>query len=160
MAVSMPVSVRMFVIVVRMPVPVTMSVATAGIGTFFRRKRRCVPGYLGAVQLGHGNDDVVVANTQRTVAQHLNRDMSVADMPGELGGLDQRRTAQIGDRLVGGPNAQIAAAVERQPVAIAKPGRIRKIEQEILARIIGKPDAPPEAVVIIERHGTGRITSR
>ena len=111
----------------------------AGIGADLRVERRVAPGDPTAKPLDHRGDDMVGPDAQ-PVLQRLQRQMAVADMPGDAQQVGRGLGGDLDQRLGGGTNPNIAAIVEFEPVAIAHMLRPRQIEQKRRARIRDEAD--------------------
>ena len=101
----------------------------AGIGADFRVERRLEPGDPAAEPRHHLGDDMVGADAQ-PLAGDLQRQMPVAEMPGDAQQIGRTVGRDLEDRLGGGAHPQIAAAVEFETVALDQVMRPRQIEQK------------------------------
>ena len=96
---------------------------------------------------------MILANAQ-TIADDLQRQMAVAEMPGDpqqarlIGGLD------LEDWLGCRVHADIATAVELQSIALPQMPGVRQIEEKGRARIADEADA---AAVAVEKSEGDRI---
>ena len=94
-----------------------------------------------AAELGHHiGDDVIGANAQ-PLADHLQRQVTIAEVPG-----DPQQASPIGgrdleNRLGRGADPQIATGVELQPVTLGQMRCVRQIEQKGGTRIGDEADA-------------------
>lgn len=111
----------------------------AGICADFRIERGFEPGDLTPEPSHHLGDDVVRANAQ-ALAGDLQRQMPIAEMPGNPQQIDTIGGLDFEDRLGCGADTEKAAAVELETVALGKVMCPRQIEQKGLARIGDKAD--------------------
>src|SRR3546814_16858479 len=92
---------------------------------------------------------MVIAD-ENAIRVNFSRKMPVAEMPGEPRQQLRRRRPHLDQRPRRGFHSDIAAAVEREPVAMAPHGGFGQLEQETAAVPGSQPDAPE----------TGRPSSR
>src|SRR5438132_8449696 len=130
---------------------VMVMVMRGGIGADFRIEGRLASGDPAAEPGDHLGNDVILANAQ-TVAQNLQRQMPVAEVPSDsqqarpVGGCDLK------DCLGRRSHADIAAAVELEPVAIGEMLGARQIEEKGGSRIGNDPNATAMPVEIGQRY--------
>ncbi len=128
--VAMPIVV---VIVVMVVVVVVMMVAAAvGIGAGLGVERRLEGFNAGAETLGHGGQHVVRLDAQ-AVVEEGGGGVAVAEVPGEAGQRKAVGGVDVHHRLRLGLDHQDAAVVHGDPVAAPEAGRLRKVEQDLLA---------------------------
>ena len=118
-----------------------------GVSADFRVEGCLDPGD-PATQPGHHLGDNVILADAQTIADHLQRQMAVAEVPSD----PQQARAVVGldlqDRLGRRPDPDVAAALEFEPVAVGKMLSARQIEQEGGTRITNEPDTSAMPVEI------------
>src|SRR5271170_4885709 len=129
---------------------IVLVVLRAGIGADFRVKGSVERGQFSAEPSDHLGDDVVGADA-KTLSGNLQWQMAVAEMPGDAQQTSAIRRLDLQHRLRRRAHADIATAVEFEPVAIAKMLGAREVEQKGLARIGDEANAAPMPVEIGER---------
>ena len=118
--------------------------AALGIKRRFDRRQPC------AEPAQHIFDNVIAPDAQ-SLADDLDVDVTIADMPREACQIVSIRSGDFNQRL-GPPNdADDRAVVEHQAVAVAQRGGLRKIEQEFCAALAAQHDAAAMAVMRVER---------
>ena len=135
--------------------PGMVAVRRPGIGADFRVERRLAPGDPAAEPRHHRGDDMIGADAQ-PLAGDLQRQMPVAEMPGDAQQARGLSAVDLDDRLGGGAHPDIAAVVELEPVAFGQMLGARQIEQKRRARIGDQPDAAAMPVEIGQRHRVDR----
>lgn len=113
---------------------------------------------LPAEALHHRLDHVVAADAQ-LLPRDLNRQMPVAEMPGEAQQMLRAFRADLGQRLARAQDFHQAPILELQRVARAQGDRLRQIEQEIQAAHAFHGEAAAMAIIEIEHHGIGGIAA-
>src|SRR5216683_2735822 len=103
----------MAVVIVMMMV--MLAPAALGIGASFRIEWRVDAADFRAEPRHHVDDHLVPADAQ-TRAGDLHRQMAVAEMPGDTCKLRAVAAGDLGERLGGGTDGEIAAALELEPV--------------------------------------------
>src|SRR5712671_6958543 len=125
--------------------------AALGIGAGFRIEWRVDAADLRAEPRHHVDDHLVPADAQ-TRAGDLYRQMAIAEMPGDACELRAVAADDLGERLGGGTDGEIAAALELEPVIRPDHDRARQVEKERRAVIAMKADAAAVTVEEAERH--------
>src|SRR6476660_2133114 len=92
-----------------------LALAALGIGAGFGIERRVDAADLRAEPRHHVDDHLVPADAQ-TRAGDLYRQMAIAEMPGDARELRAVAAGNLGERLGGGADGEIAAAFELEPV--------------------------------------------
>ena len=116
-----------------------MMMSRAGICADFRIEGGFEPGDPPPKPGHHFGDDVVRANAESFTGD-LQRQMPIAEMPGNPQQIDTIGGLDFEDRLACGADTEKAAAVELKAVALGKVMCPRQIEQKGLARIGDKAD--------------------
>ena len=111
---------------------------------------------LGAEAFQHVDDDVIVAD-QETLALDRDRQVAIAEMPGE-----PREGTRIGgfhldQLLLRRDDTHETTAFEREPVAIAQRNRLAEIEQELERAFRHEAFAAAEAVIVVEHDAVPRL---
>jgi hypothetical protein len=127
----------------------------SGIGADFGIKGGLEPRYPAAEPYNHLGGNMIGQNAQ-PITGDLQRQMPVAQMPGDAQQIRRISRLNIEDRLGSGADAQKAAAFQFQTIAFDKVVGPREIEQKILARIGFEPDAPAMPIEIGERNRVDR----
>ncbi len=107
--------------------------------------------HFGSQSFHHVDKDMVVADTQTAVFEHLNRRVPVADMPSNSGGMGGIFAMDIGDGLLGGMDLDEAAILQDESVAVGQQSCFYQVEEERLALVIGQADTA--AVPFVEEQG-------
>jgi hypothetical protein len=100
----------------------------------------------------HGLDDVVVGDPQTPLDEHLDREVTVAEVPGEARQMAWVVGGNVEHVLVGGVDHEPASRLEGEPVALGQRRRLREIQKHRLALVGREPDATPVAVLEGERN--------
>jgi hypothetical protein len=111
---------------------------------FDRRKPRAEPAQ-------HVFDHMVAADAQ-PIADDLNLDMTIANVPGEPRQFMAARGGNFDQGLGPADDAHDATVVEHEAVAVAQSGRARQVEQEDRATLAGQDNAAAMPVVRIEQN--------
>jgi hypothetical protein len=151
MGVIMMMMVVMLAVMVIMIVSMIMRMAMrrAGIGAPFRIERPFDRDDLRAEAARHVLDHVIAPDPERAPRQ-LDRQMTIAEMPGDPRQRDRVLAADLGERLRRRHHFDEAAVVEREAVAGAEHHGLRQVEQKGEALDAGHRHAAAVAVVIIE----------
>lgn len=143
--------------VVVSPAPVTaIMAASAAIGLRFREEGRIDRRHYGPQPDQHVHEHVVPGQPDRAI-DDLHGVVPVPQMPGKADELVGTVRPHLGEPFRCGDDAQHAAGVEGQPVAVAKSDRARKVQQEGFAGIVLEPHAAAEPVGMGQRHGAAGI---
>ena len=132
-------------------VVIMMVVVTAGdgIGAGFGIERRLDRFDVAAQCLDKVRDDVVGADTD-AVVQELNRQVAVAEVPGDADQVIVLVRVDLQQRFGTCADAD-NAAVHRQAVAVAQPDRLRQVDQQVLAGLCPEQDATAVATVEVDQ---------
>jgi hypothetical protein len=147
MAVAVVMNVTMVVgmsMVVGMTVPPTL-----GVGALLGREGRLQNRNRGAEPLEHRDDHVIVADAQ-TARKDLDRQMTIAEMPGETRERRRRLRNHVADLFVRGHDLDDVARFQDEAIARAEDARLRQVEQESVPVISRQSDATPVPVIEIE----------
>ena len=125
----------------------------------FGVERRLEPDDPAAEPGHHIGDDVIGADAQ-PLAGDLQRQMAIAEMPGDAQHGGAIGCLDLEDRLGRCPDAQITAAVEFEAVAVGEMICTRQIEQKRLAGIGDQSDAAAVPIEISQRNTAGRSVLR
>lgn len=110
----------------------------------------------GAESLGHIGDHVVPADAYGQPLQHLDRQVPVAEVPDDAGKVAAIGAQDVGNVLGRRDDADDAAIIQHQPVAVIQYHGVGEIEQHP-ATVVGREhDPPPVAVIVRERDGGDR----
>ena len=112
----------------------TMIVAGSDIGAALGIERRFDFDHAGAEPLHHVLDHVVAANAQ-VLARDLNRQVPIAEMPGEPHHLPGIDAAKLDQRLGRCDDLDQPAVIEHQRVTAAQGNGLRQIEQKLRPRV-------------------------
>ena len=112
---------------------------------FERREPRAEPAQ-------HVLDHVVAPDTQ-PVADDLDVDVAIADMPGEPRQLVRIRRRNLDQRLRPADDPHDAAIIKHEAIAVMQGRGLRQIEQKPRAALAAQNDAPAMALMGIERDG-------
>ena len=123
-----------------------------GVGARFGVERGLEPGDPAAEPRHHLGDDVIRADTQ-AIAQDLQRQMTIAKVPGDAQQAGPIGGGDLENRLGRSADPQIAAGVELQPITLGQMPGVWQIEQKSSTRIGDEADAAPVPVEISEGHG-------
>src|SRR5438477_3441896 len=107
-----------------MMVMMMLAAAALGIGAGFGIERRVDAADLGAKPPHHVDDHLIPADAQ-TRAGDLYRQMAIAEMPGDACELRAVAAGDLGERLGGGADGEIPAALELEPVIRPEHDRAR-----------------------------------
>ena len=111
---------------------------------FDRRKARAEPAQ-------HVLDHVVAADAQ-AVADDLNVDVAIADVPGEPRQLAAVGRGDLDERLRPAGDAHDRAVVEHKAVAVAQRCGLRQIEQKFCAALTAQHHPPAMTLMRVERN--------
>jgi len=139
-------------VVVMVGIAVTMLAAISAVLRIERGLDRCEP---GAEPAQHVLDDMVAADAQ-PLADDLNLEVPVADMPGKPRQLARIGCHDLNERLRPAGNPHDAAAVEQEPVAVMQRRRLRQVEQEAGAALADEDDAAAVTILRVERDAIDR----
>lgn len=106
---------------------------------------------MAAKQLGHRLDHVVGTDSD-ALAKQLHREMPVAEVPGDPHHVGVVVRVDFGEPLRTCRHRDHAAAVEQQPIAVAKPRRLWQVEQDLATGLGHQQDAAAMAAVIVHQH--------
>jgi hypothetical protein len=143
-------------------VVIVVVTGAGGIGSGFGIEWRVDRLDMAAKALDHFLDDMVGTDPD-PVAKQLHRQMTIAEMPGDADKFPVVMTVNFQQRL--GPRADLddPAFFKSEPIAIAQPHRLRKVDQQLLTRLRRQNDAAAMAAIEIDQHliyrvrpGTGR----
>lgn len=109
-----------------------------------------------ATEAGHHIGDHVIRADAQPVAGDLQRQMPVAEMPGNPQQIRPIDRLDLQQRLGGGANAQITAAVELETVALDEMMRPGQIEEKGLTRIGDEADTAAVPVEISKGYRVDR----
>ncbi len=113
--------------------------------------------HLPAKALHHRLDHVVAADAQ-LLPDNLNRQMPVAEMPGEAQQMLRAFGTDLGERLARAHHLHDVPVFELQGVAGAQGHGLMQIEQEIQPAHTFHGEAATMAIIKIEHHGIGGVT--
>ena len=130
-----------------------MTLRRAGIGANLRVERRIHPGHLAAEPLDHRRDDMVGADAKPPL-HRLQRQMAVADVPGDAQKIGLGGRGDLDDRLGRGAHPQIAAIVEFEAIALGEVLRARQIEQKRRPGIGNEADARDSTQDVLDFSGS------
>jgi hypothetical protein len=99
----------------------------------------------------HILDDMIAANAQ-PIANDLHLDMPIADMPREPRQFLAASGGNFDQGLGPADDADDAAVVEHESVAVAQSGRARQVEQKGRAALAGQDEPAAMALVRIEQN--------
>jgi hypothetical protein len=148
------VAVVMMIMTVVTMIMMAMIVAGADIGTAFGIERRFDLDHAGAEPLHHLLDHVIAADSQ-VLARDLNRQMPIAEMPGEPHHLPGIDAAKLDQRFRRCDDLNQPAVIEHQGIAAAQRDGLRQIEQEFETTGAGHGHPPPVPVVEPQHDGIG-----
>jgi hypothetical protein len=144
------VAVLVMMVIVSMRMIVATTLRMMGVRTLLRVERRFDGRKPGAESTQHVFDHVIATNAQ-PIADDLNFDMSVADVPGE----PRQCVAVVGgdfdQSLDAADDTHNAAVVEHETIAVAQRHRLRQIEQKGRALLAVQHDAPALPLICIEQ---------
>jgi hypothetical protein len=124
------------------------------IGAALRIERRLNGDHLCAKSVRHIFDDVIATNAQRAAGQ-FDRQMAIAEMPGDASERDRVLATDFGQRLWSGDDFDDASILERQPIAGPQHHRLRQIEKKFEAANPCHRQAAAIPVVVIQDDGIG-----
>lgn len=130
--------------IVVMPVPPTL-----GVGALLGREGRLQNRDGGTESLEHRDDDMILADAQ-TARKDLDRQMTIAEMPGETRERRRRLRNHVADLFVRRSHLDDVARLQDEAITRAKHAGLRQIEQERDPIIGRQRDAPPVTVIEIE----------
>jgi hypothetical protein len=153
---GMPLIVLMpMMMIIAMRVVMTMAVRVLTVRALLRIERRFHRRKAGAEPAQHVLDHVVAAHAQ-PIADDLNVDVAIADVPGEPRQLVSIGRGDLDKRLRPPGNAHDRAVIEDEAVAVAQRRRLRQVEEEGRAALAGQDDAAAMALLRIERDAIDR----
>jgi hypothetical protein len=152
MIIPIIVVVGVLMIVVVMVMPVAMR--RAGISAAFRIERTFDGDDLRAEAARHILDHVIAPDPQGASRQ-LDRQVTIAEMPGDPRERHRVLAADLGERLRGRHHFDNAAVFERQAVACAQHQSVGQIEQKGEALDAGHRHPAAMTVIVIEHDGIG-----
>jgi hypothetical protein len=129
------------------------------IGAGFRIEGRLASDDPAAEPRHHLGDDVIFANSQ-ALADNLQRQVAVAEMPGDPQQARPVAGLNLDNRLGRGAHADIAAAVEFEPVAVGEMLGARQIEKKGGPRIGDEANAAAVPVEINQSYLVDRSIIR
>ncbi len=149
-------SMRMIVLmpmmmIIAMRVVMTMAVRVLTVRALLRIERRFHRRKAGAEPAQHVLDHMIAANTQ-PVADDLHVDVPVADVPGKPRQFVAVGGGDFDQRLRPADDANNAAVVEHETIAVAQSGRLRQVEQKRRAPLAGQNDAAAMPLMCVERN--------
>ena len=142
------------VVVVVMMIVLVAAMRRAGIGAAFRVERPLDGDDFRAEAARHVLDHMVAPDPERASRQ-LDRQVTIAEMPGDPRQRDRVLAADLGERLRRRDHFDDAAVLQRETVAGAQHQSLGQIEQEGEALDAGHRDAAAMTIVIIEHDGIG-----
>jgi hypothetical protein len=143
-------------------VVVVVMTGARGVGSGFGVEWRVDRFDMTAEAFDHVPDHVVGTDPD-SIAKQLHRQMTIAEMPGDANQFAVVVTVNFQQRL--GPRADLddPAFFKSEPIAIAQPHRLRKVDQQLLTRLRRQNDTAAMAAIEIDQHliyrvrpGTGR----
>jgi len=143
-------------------VMIVVMTGARGVGSGFGIEWRIDRFDVTAEAFDHVPDDMVGTDPD-PVAEQLYRQMTIAEMPGDADKFPVVMTVNFQQRL--GPRADLddPAFFKSEPIAIAQPHRLRKVDQQLLTRLRRQNDTAAMAAIEIDQHliyrvrpGTGR----
>jgi len=126
------------------------------VGAAFRLEA-CLDPRHRAAETAHHVLDRVVRRDADAVGQDLRRHMPVADVPGEPRQMQRVACGDLRDRLLRRDDADHAAVLEHETVAVLELRRLRQIEQEDEIAFGAHGDAPAIAAVMWQHDGVERL---
>ena len=144
MIVTALVVVMMMTVVVVVPVLIIVS-ATLGIKRRFDRFEPC------AKAAQHIFDHMIAPDAQ-PLADDLNVDVTIADMPSKAREIVTIGSGDFNERLGPADHADDGAVVEHEAVAVAEHSGLRQIEQKFCAAFAAQHHPSPMALMRIERN--------
>jgi hypothetical protein len=152
--VMMIMRVVVMVMIMTMMMIVRVVVMSRGIGAALGVERRFNGDDLRAKPVRHLFDDMVAADAQRAAGQ-FDRQMTIAEMPGDARERHSVLAPDFGKRLRRGDDFDNAPVLEREPVAGAQHHRFRQIEKELEAAHACHRQPAAITVVVVEHNGVG-----
>jgi hypothetical protein len=137
-------------LVVMMMVATAMGVAVF-IGAAFGIERRFERLKPRAEPAQHIFDHVIAADAQ-PLADNLDVDVTIADVPSEAGQIVGVRGGDFDKRLGPADDPDDRAVLEHEAVAVPERDGLRKIEQEFCATLAAQHHAPAMTFVRVERN--------
>jgi hypothetical protein len=122
------------------------------VGAMLRIERRFERRKPSAQSAEHILDHVIAPDAQ-PIADDLNVDVAIADVPGEPRKIAGIRRRDLGQRLGAADDPHHGAIVEHKPVAIVQSRGLRQIEQKPRATLAAQDNAAAVPLVGIERNG-------
>jgi hypothetical protein len=144
------------VVVVVIVVVVVAVLVTACIGAGFGVEGGVDDVYVAAELFDHGFDDVVAADAD-LVSDQLDREVAVAEVPGDADEFGIGVGVDFGEGFWTGADADDGAGIELQAVAVAQAGGLGEIEEEILAGFGFQEDAAAVAAIEIDQDFVGGV---
>ena len=141
----------MIVVIAVMMVPGARCVSS-GLGIERRIDRFDVT----AESFDHFFYDMIGADTD-AVAKQLHRQMAIAQVPGDADEFGVVVGVDFEKGFGAGTNADDAAAVQRQAVAVAQPNGLGEIDEQFIAFFRDQNDTAPMAAVEVDQDLIGRI---
>ena len=92
--------------------------------------------------------------------RELHRQMAVAEVPGDADEVRRVMGVDVEQGLGLRDDADHAAALEQQPVAVAQPGGLRQVEQQLLPGFGPQREAAAVAAVEVDQHPAALIRFR
>ena len=134
-----------------------MVMVATGIGPAFWVERR-LDGVRVPAELVHHVGDHVVGADADAVVQQLHRQVAVAEMPGDAHQLSRAVSVDFEQRFGFRDDADDAAVVELQAVAVAETDGLGEVEEDVFAGLGGEGDPAPVTAVEVDEDGVGRRT--
>jgi len=133
------------IVIVVMMVPSSWRVS-AGL----RIERRLDRFDVTAEAFDHVPDDVIGANAN-AVAKQLHRQMAIAEMPGDADQFTLVMGVDFQQWLRPGADMNDAAAIQREPVAVAETYGLREVDQQFVALLRDQNDPAAMAAVEVDQ---------
>ncbi len=130
---------------------VSMTVAAGGIGTGLRIKWRFDRLDMAAKALDHRLDDVIGADAD-AIAEQLNRQMAIAEMPGDTHEFSFMVGMNFKQRLGLRSDTDHTASVRGKTVAVPQTNRFRQIDQHLGSGYRRQDDAAAKTTVVVDQN--------
>jgi hypothetical protein len=128
-----------------------MVMAVPGISSGFGIERRIYVLHRSTEASHHVLNDMIAANEDVVLGQH-DRKMPIAEMPGDADKTARRRRADFRQGLRRGLDANPAAVLQQERIAVAQALRARQVEQKFEPAHSGHGYAAAVALIEVERH--------
>ncbi len=137
-----------------MVIVVVAVLVAAGVGACFGVEGGVDDVDVAAELFDHGFDDVIAADAD-LVSDQLDREVAVAEVPGDADEFGIGVGMDFGEGFGAGADADDGAGIELQAVAVAQAGGLGEIEEEVLAGFGFQEDAAAVAAIEIDQDFVG-----